>query len=73
MKVKNILKIFLFILILPSMINSSQRSKKQIPHAEWSRNLSIYEVNVRQFTKDGTFKAFIPHLNRLKEMNVGIL
>lgn len=73
MKVKTSIKIFLFIFILPVMINFSQMLKKQITHAEWSKNLSIYEVNIRQYTKEGTFKAFLPYLNRLKEMNVGIL
>lgn len=62
------------ILILFSFMNTfSQKQKKQIPHAEWTKNLSIYEVNLRQYTKDGTLKAFIPHLSKLKEMNVGIL
>ena len=29
---------------------------------------NIYEVNVRQYTPEGTFKAFEAHLPRLKEM-----
>ncbi|MCF7912533.1 MAG: Beta-galactosidase C-terminal domain [Candidatus Cloacimonetes bacterium] len=40
---------------------------------DWSRNLSIYEVNVRQYTEEGTFEAFRQHLPRLQEMGVGIL
>lgn len=40
---------------------------------EWSKNLSIYEVNIRQFTQEGTFNAFKEHLPRLKELGVGIL
>lgn len=39
----------------------------------WSRNLCIYEVNIRQYTPEGTFAAFEKHLPRLKEMGVGIL
>ncbi|MBN1996807.1 T9SS type A sorting domain-containing protein [candidate division KSB1 bacterium] len=42
-------------------------------HQDWSCNLAIYEVNVRQYTKEGTFAAFETHLDRLKEMGVGIL
>jgi 1,4-alpha-glucan branching enzyme len=42
-------------------------------HHEWSYNLSIYEVNVRQYTSAGTFNAFETHLDRLKNMGVGIL
>ena len=42
-------------------------------HHDWSYNLSIYEVNVRQYTNSGTFAEFETHLNRLKELGVGIL
>ncbi len=42
-------------------------------HHDWSYNLSIYEVNVRQYTSAGTFNAFETHLDRLKNMGVGIL
>ena len=40
---------------------------------EWSKNAVIYEVNVRQFTPEGTFKAFSEHLPRLNELGVDIL
>ena len=42
-------------------------------HTEWSYDLGIYEVNVRQYTQEGTFAAFETHLSRLKDMGVGIL
>ncbi|MFC2137568.1 alpha-amylase family glycosyl hydrolase [Bacteroidota bacterium] len=42
-------------------------------HTEWSYNLGMYEVNIRQYTSEGTFKAFEAHLPRLKDMGVGIL
>lgn len=42
-------------------------------HQDWSYNLGIYEVNVRQYTAAGTFAAFEAHLDRLKEMDAGIL
>jgi glycosidase len=44
-----------------------------VVHPEWSRNLSIYEVNLRQYTPEGTFEAFEKHLPRLQELGVGIL
>ena len=44
-----------------------------VKHPEWSKNATIYEVNVRQFTPEGTFKAFESHLPRLKAMGVDIL
>lgn len=40
---------------------------------EWAYNSTIYEVNIRQFTEEGTFKAFEEHLPRLKELGVDIL
>ena len=39
----------------------------------WSINKTIYEVNIRQYTKEGTFKAFQKHLPALKDLGVGIL
>lgn len=40
---------------------------------DWAFNATIYEVNIRQFTEEGTFKAFEEHLPRLKELGVDIL
>jgi glycosidase len=42
-------------------------------HPAWSRSATIYEVNVRQYTPEGTFAAFQRHLPRLKAMGVDIL
>jgi len=42
-------------------------------HPEWTANTNIYEVNVRQYTPEGTFNAFAEHLPRLQEMGVDIL
>ena len=39
----------------------------------WILQGNIYEVNVRQYTKEGTFKAFEKHLPRLKNMGVQTL
>ena len=44
-----------------------------VVHPEWSKNAVVYEVNVRQFTPEGTFNAFASHLPRLKELGVDIL
>ena len=40
---------------------------------EWINSTNVYEVNVRQYTPEGTFNAFLPHLSRLKEMGVKTL
>ncbi len=45
----------------------------QLKTPEWVPNATIYEVNIRQFTPEGTFGAFEKHLPRLKSMGVDIL
>ncbi len=45
----------------------------QLTHPEWSKNATIYEVNIRQYTPEGTFKAFESHLPRLKELGIDII
>ena len=45
----------------------------EVVHPEWTKNAVIYEVNIRQFTPEGTFNAFAAHLPRLKELGVDIL
>jgi len=39
----------------------------------WSYNTNIYEINVRQYTYEGTINALAEHLPRLKEMGVETL
>ena len=41
--------------------------------ASWLDTCILYEVNVRQYTEEGTFKAFEKHLDRLKDMGVNTL
>ena len=38
----------------------------EMPHVPWSRQAAIYEINVRQFTAEGTLKAATADLPRLK-------
>lgn len=40
---------------------------------DWAKNAVIYEVNVRQFTPEGTFNSFASHLDRIDDMGVDIL
>ena len=39
----------------------------------WLSNANVYEVNIRQYTAEGTFDAFSDHLERLHDMGVKIL
>jgi glycosidase len=40
---------------------------------DWAAEAVIYEVNIRQYTLEGTFNAFAKHLPRLKEMGVSLI
>lgn len=40
---------------------------------EWKHTTNIYEVNIRQYTKEGTFRAFEKEMPRLKNMGVKTL
>src|SRR6185369_9160437 len=41
--------------------------------ASWIADSNIYEVNVRQYTPEGSFNAFSRELPRLKDMGIDIL
>ena len=41
--------------------------------AAWINNTDVYEVNVRQYTPEGTFNAFAKELPRLQQMGVSTL
>lgn len=45
----------------------------EVVHPEWSKNAVLYEVNVRQYTDSGTFRAFEKHLPRLKALGIDVL
>jgi len=42
-------------------------------HPEWIRNMVVYEVNIRQYTGEGTLSAFAEHLPRLEALGVDVL
>src|SRR5678816_4103657 len=39
----------------------------------WAHHTNIYEVNIRQYSQEGTLNAFAEHLSRLKDMGVETL
>ena len=45
----------------------------QLQNPEWSRDAVLYQINTRQFTPEGTFKAAQEQLPRLKELGVDVL
>lgn len=66
MKIIKFILLSLLLIIIPNSVSGQT-------HHDWSYNLSIYELNVRQYTNSGTFAEFETHLDRLKELGVGIL
>ena len=55
-----------------SCSKKNNQTKMESPK-DWKHTTNIYEVNVRQYTKEGTFNAFAKELPRLKKMGVGTL
>lgn len=49
------------------------RQYVELTTPQWAASATIYEVNIRQFTPEGTFKAFASHLPRLKQMGIDII
>src|SRR5215831_10546047 len=46
---------------------------RQFKPIDWSYHCSVYEVNLRQYTQEGNFRAFAKHLPRLQDMGVTVL
>jgi len=68
-------------LFCPLFLTSTTSSKNHSAFAmatifdtvKWALAANIYEVNLRQYTKEGTFAAFERELPRLRDMGVEIL
>ncbi len=56
-----------------SSSNKGPQPTSNVKHPDWSKNANIYEVNLRQYTEEGTIKAFLKELPRLRNMGVDIL
>ncbi|MFC2104560.1 alpha-amylase family glycosyl hydrolase [Bacteroidota bacterium] len=77
-KINSLILFVLAILLITSCKPSTSNQEnivefQQVKHVDWSKNLSIYEANIRQYTPEGTFNAFAEHLPRLKELGTEII
>ncbi|MBK7379353.1 MAG: alpha-amylase [Ignavibacteriales bacterium] len=74
---KVISKLITSIILLPLLLSNHSLPQNNFPGLfktpDWAKALSIYEVNIRQFTEAGTFKEFEKHLPRLNDVGAGIL
>lgn len=68
MKILSLICLFFF-----GAINSSFAQESQFTMPEYAKNAVIYEINVRQFSKEGTFEEVRKALPRLKKMGVDII
>lgn len=59
--------------LTPLVTQTQGKVSTSFSHPAWSSRTNIYEINVRQFSQEGTFKAFEKSLPRLKEMGVEVL
>ena len=61
------------------LMPENEEEKKEITnqqtmnHPSWIMQGNVYEVNIRQYTPEGTLAAFESHLGRLKDMGVQTL
>jgi len=46
---------------------------KGLKHPDWATSASIYELNVRQYSPEGTFKQVEADLPRIKELGIDII
>ena len=64
----------IFILAAALFSGCSQKGAEAVPvHPEWAYNSVIYEMNVRQYTPEGTFAAAAEELPRLKKLGVDVI
>ncbi|MCB8995614.1 MAG: alpha-amylase, partial [Bacteroidales bacterium] len=62
-------------IIMISVVSCTSVSteNKGVVHPKWLDDASLYEVNIRQFTPEGTFNAFSEHLQRIKDLGIDII
>ncbi len=65
-------RIFLTTLIT-ILVGCSSAAPTMVEHPTWSQGATIYELNTRQLTPEGTFKAATAELPRIKELGVDII
>ena len=66
--------IILFAAIAGTLMSvSCSQEKAEQAHPEWAYDAVIYEMNVRQYTTEGTLAAAAQHLPRLKELGTDVV
>src|SRR5258706_828445 len=66
------------LIVTVTALAGSQTASPQAPpptHTppKWTRSAAIYEINVRQYTPQGTISALIPHIPRLRRLGIDVV
>lgn len=56
-----------------SRVSYTPKPYVEIAHPDWCKNATIYQINTRAFTAQGTFAAAQAHLPRLRDLGADIL
>lgn len=67
------MKLKYFFFLAAAVLVMSCNAEKQGTHEEWTLGSTVYEMNVRQLTPEGTFAAAAEQLPRLKDNGVDIV
>ncbi len=68
-----LLLLLVLVLTWTACQNQTENLLSEEQSLPWHAKATIYELNIRQFTPEGTFEAVLPHLPRIKEMGVDIV
>jgi len=72
-------KAFILIAVFSLLIACGREEKEirkpvsVVQHPQWSKNVTIYELNIRQFSEEGTFKAVEQRLDEIADLGVGLI
>jgi cyclomaltodextrinase len=71
------MKHLLFTLLFGIAVITNQpamaQTKSEVVHPAWTKNATIYEANIRQHSKEGSFQKFQAYLPELKKMGVKVI
>ncbi|MDH3646760.1 MAG: alpha-amylase family glycosyl hydrolase [Gammaproteobacteria bacterium] len=59
--------------MLPDEVSFAPAPYVGVKHPQWARNATIYQINTRQFTPEGTFRAAEAELPRVRALGVDIV
>lgn len=73
MRLMNKVLLLSLVLLVGASCKDKKTNEAESAHPDWSYDATLYEVNTRQFSPEGTFAAVEEQLPRLKEMGVDVL